>query len=146
MIKKSLHRISVDPVFRLFSSEMVQDAVTKAGGSKARGIDGISYPQLKHLGPRALVALTALFNWSVEDNSIPKRWKVASIIPLLKPGQGSYNPLFLPTHISTLQYVQDNRALNPQQGLPLHLPIPRPTRFPVRSTPLPPCSAHYRKQ
>ena len=100
IIKRSLHRISVDPDFRPFSSEMVRDAVAKAGGSKARGIDGISYPQLKHLGPKALDALTALFNWSVKDNCIPTRWKVASVIPLLKPGKdpttpSSYRPISL---------------------------------------------------
>ena len=81
IIKRSLHQISVDPDFRPFSPEMVRDAIllSKPEDSiKGRGIDGVSYPQVKHLGPWALDALTALFNWSVSNS-------------ITEAGQGSYH-------------------------------------------------------
>lgn len=73
----------------------------------ARGIDGISYPHLKHLGPFALDALTALYNRSVSNNCIPTRWKVASVIPILKPGKdptspSSYRPISLLSNVSKI--------------------------------------------
>ena len=79
MIKRTLHRISKDPDFHPFSTELVGGAIAKAGGSKARGIDGVSYPHLKHLGPRALGALAALYKFttgpSVVIASLPGgRW------------------------------------------------------------------------
>ena len=100
IIKRSLHRISVDSEFCPFSPELVRGAIAKAGGSKARGVDGVSYPHLKHLGTKALDALMALYNWSVSGNCIPTRWKVASVIPILKPGKdptipSSYRPISL---------------------------------------------------
>ena len=134
IIKRSLHRISVDPDFRPFSPEMVRDdAIAKAGGSKAKSIDGISYHQLKHLDPRALDALTALFNWSVKENCIPTRWKVASVIPLLKPGKNlttpsSYRPISL---LSNACKVLERLVLNEVSP---H--IPHPARFP-------PAALHY---
>ena len=107
LIKRTLHRVSVDPDFRPFSPELVRGAIAKAGGSKARGIDGISYPHLKHLGPIALDALTAIYNWSVSGNCIPTRWKVASVIPILKPGKdptspSSYRPISLLSNVSKI--------------------------------------------
>ena len=65
---------------------------------------------------------------------------------IIEAGQGSYNPLFLPTHISPIQYEQDIGAVNPQRGSPLTSPYPPPNTVSVRSTPLPPCCAHYHKQ
>lgn len=88
---------NTDPVF---TPEMVTDAIQKSGNSKARGPDDISYNFLKHIGPIALKALTDIFNWSVRCNVIPAIWKLASILPILKPGKSpttasSYRPISL---------------------------------------------------
>ena len=61
--------------------QLVRGAIAKAGGSTATSIDGVSYPHLKHLGPRALDTLTVLYNRSASGNCIPARWKVASVSP-----------------------------------------------------------------
>ena len=78
----------------------VQKAIKKSKNSKALGPDEISPIMLKHLGPHGLKHLTNLFNYVVNTATIPALWKVARIIPLLKPGKpadkgSSFRPISL---------------------------------------------------
>ena len=55
---------------------------------------------LKHLGQHGIKHLTNLFNNVVNTATIPALWKIARIIPLLKPGKpadkgSSYRPISL---------------------------------------------------
>ena len=55
---------------------------------------------LKHLGTHALTYLADLFTLSIRSLNFPSIWKVARIIPLLKPGKSpddatSYRPISL---------------------------------------------------
>jgi hypothetical protein len=83
-----------------FCSAEVSKAIKRAKNSKASGPDGITVLHLKHLGPRGLDYLTAIFNASIRHCSIPAIWKSSTIVPLLKPGKDakastSYRPISL---------------------------------------------------
>ena len=75
-------------------------AIKSCRNSKAFGPDKLSIFHLKHLGPRAIEYITALFNLSATTCRIPAIWKSSLIIPIPKPGkdtsQGtSYRPISL---------------------------------------------------
>ena len=63
--------------------------------SKAYGTANPIIFHLKHLGPRAIEYITALFNLSVKTCQIPSIWKLSLIIPIPKSGthttQGTSN-------------------------------------------------------
>ena len=85
---------------QLFTSDLVMKAIKSCRNSKAFGPDKLSIFHLKHLGPRAIEYITALFNLSVTTCQIPAIWKSSLIIPIPKPGkdtsQGtSYRPISL---------------------------------------------------
>ena len=83
-----------------FTSDLVMKAIKSCRNSKAFGPDKLSIFHLKHLGPRAIEYITALFNLSVTTCQIPAIWKSSLIIPIPKPSkdtsQGtSYRPISL---------------------------------------------------
>ena len=83
-----------------FTSDLVMKAIKSCRNSKAFGPDKLSIFHLKHLGPRAIEYITALFNLTVTTCQIPAIWKSSLIIPIPKPGkdtsQGtSYRPISL---------------------------------------------------
>ena len=82
------------------STSQVSKAIKKSKNSKALGPDEISPIMLKHLGPHGIKHLTNLFNNVVNTATIPYLWKIARIIPLLKPGKpadkgSSFRPISL---------------------------------------------------
>ena len=85
---------------RTFTTDLVMKAIKSGRNSKAFGPDKLSIFHLKHLGPRAIEYITALFNLSATTCRIPAIWKSSLIIPIPKPGkdtsQGtSYRPISL---------------------------------------------------
>ena len=83
---------------RTFTAYLVMKAIKSCRNSKAFGPDKLSIFRLKHLGPRAIVYITTLFNLSATTCRIPAIWKSSLIIPIPKPGkdtsQGtSYRPI-----------------------------------------------------
>ena len=81
-----------------FTDAAVQKAIHLSKNSTAPSADGLTIHQLKHLGPRGIQYLTALFNLSHQHANLPAIWKHAIILPILKPGkpkdQGtSYRPI-----------------------------------------------------
>ena len=85
---------------RTFTTDLVMKAIKSCRNSKAFGPDKLSIFHLKHLGPRAIEYITALFNLSATTCRIPAIWKSSLIIPIPKTGkdtpQGtSYRPISL---------------------------------------------------
>ena len=75
-------------------------AIKSCRNSKAFGPDKLRVFHLKHLGPRAIEYITALFNLSATTCGIPAIWKSSLIIPIPKPGEDtsqgtSYQPISL---------------------------------------------------
>ena len=107
-----------------FTSEDVKNTIKSLNKSKAVGPDGVSNLHLKHLGPLAIDKLTSIYNRSVLTNDIPSNWKIANIIPILKPGKsssdpGSYRPISL---LSTLIKTLEKLILKIiQPHLPVHV-------------------------
>ena len=85
---------------RTFTTDLVMKAIKSCRNIKAFGPDKLSIFHLKHLGPRAIEYITALFNLSATTCRIPAIWKSSLIIPIPNPGkdtsQGtSYRPISL---------------------------------------------------
>ena len=74
-----------------FTSDLVRRAIKSCRNSKAFGPDKLSISHLKHLGPRAIEYITALFNLSVTVCQIPVIWKSSLIIPI--PNTGKDTPI-----------------------------------------------------
>ena len=62
-------------------------AIKSCRNSKAFRPDKLSIFNLKHLGPRAIEYINALFNLSVTTCQITAIWKYSLIIPIPKPGK-----------------------------------------------------------
>lgn len=78
----------------------VEKAIKNTKASKAIGPDGISAVMIKHLGTKGIEYMTKIFNLSLKKLMIPNIWKIARVIPLLKPGKDphdskSYRPISL---------------------------------------------------
>ena len=101
VILKQLHKITLDShLHPPFTTNMTLEAIRRTKNTSSTGPDGISYLHLKHLGPHAIRALTDIFNLSITQNTIPNIWKLAKIIPILKPNKpptepASYRPISL---------------------------------------------------
>ncbi|XP_016326356.1 uncharacterized protein LOC107676347 [Sinocyclocheilus anshuiensis] len=96
------------------------------------------YELIKHLDDIVLGEILDLFNTVWEEGNLPKEWKHAVVIPILKPGKeasdpGSYRPIALTAvlffHGAALQDVQPNKARWKQSPSPstvqLNQGIPR---------------------
>ena len=60
--------------------------------NSAPGADTVSYEMLKQLPGRSKNELIKLINTSWERGEIPLEWKIATIIPILKPHKDKLNP------------------------------------------------------
>ena len=74
---------------------------------KAPGLDGISNYLLKYGGSMLARYLAILFRWSLSAGSLPRAWKVAIVVPILKDGKdpklaASYRPISLLSCIAKL--------------------------------------------
>ncbi|GFX73316.1 putative RNA-directed DNA polymerase from transposon BS [Trichonephila clavipes] len=67
-------------------------ALSSAHNTSA-GHERISYELLHHLNEDSLVSLPYLFNRIWREQVYPTRWQEAIVIPILKPGKYSKNPL-----------------------------------------------------
>lgn len=75
---------------------VLRDAPTRS----APGPDGTPYSALRHLGDNSKKRLLEIFNKSWISGCLPVGWKVAQVIPLLKPGKSpnsyaSFRPIAL---------------------------------------------------
>jgi hypothetical protein len=95
---RSKHKL--DASFSPFTCLATCNAINAAKNSSAVGPDGLMAIHLKHIGPRAIAYLTALFNLSVGRADLPHIWKAAIIVPIQKPSKPanlgpSYQPISL---------------------------------------------------
>ena len=66
-----------------FTADLVRRSIKSCRNTKAFGPDKLSIFHLKHLRPRAIAYITALFNLSVTTCQIPAIWKSSSLQPAL---------------------------------------------------------------
>ncbi|GFU80275.1 probable RNA-directed DNA polymerase from transposon BS [Trichonephila clavipes] len=74
---------------------------------KSPGPDGIHGFMIGHLGPHGIQKLLDIFNFSWKIGRLPRDWKRATIIPILKPGKNtstsaSYRPIGLTSFVCKL--------------------------------------------
>lgn len=76
------------------------DVALRSAKLGAMGPDNVPYHFLLHLSPSFKALLLHIFNVCFHSAKIPKRWKNATLLPLLKPGKppdlpASYRPIAL---------------------------------------------------
>lgn len=60
--------------------------------NKAPGVDDLKIEQIKEFGPKTLNWILQLMNNCVRDMNIPKMWRKAKVVALLKPGKDPQDP------------------------------------------------------
>ena len=116
-IDKQVHKLP-KTTFMLTTSE-ISAAIRNSKNNNSTGPEGISIRHLKHIGPLGLTYLTNTFNLALNTNTIPHMWKLANIIPILKPDIDhntgtSFRPISLLSVISKtlekalLPYITNN--------------------------------------
>ena len=83
-----------------FDMDDLNKALKHVKTGKACGLDGISPEMILHFGPKTREWLRALYNNCAETKNLPKIWRKARVVALLKPGKdpklpGSYRPISL---------------------------------------------------
>ena len=77
---------------RLLTMEELSKGISSLKPGKAIGLDKISTEQLMNFGPAAKKWLLELFNYCLSTHKLPKIWKKAHVMALLKPGKGPSIP------------------------------------------------------
>ncbi|XP_043212000.1 uncharacterized protein LOC122376264 [Amphibalanus amphitrite] len=90
-----------------FTEEELTRQISQAQLQKSPGPDDLCNEHVKHLGPRARLALLSLINASWQTGVVPREWRRAVIVPIPKSGKdprkiGSYRPIALTSHIAKL--------------------------------------------
>ena len=105
------HTKALTPTPIQITSMQVSEAINASSNNNSTGPDHINIRHLKHLGPLAIKYLTDLLNLALNLNIIPQIWKLAKIIPVLKPNKDpcigtSYRPISLLSPIAkTLEKI-----------------------------------------
>ena len=82
------------------TSSQVQEAIKQNKYNNSQGPNELNIRHLKHIGPLGLAFLTSIFETALHKNIIPHTWKLANIVPILKPNKDtdkgtSYRPVSL---------------------------------------------------
>lgn len=93
------HELMSDDFNVFFSLDELKRAIA-AGRKTAPGMDNLHYELLKHVSDALLDELLSLMNDIWRQGRLPKSWKHAVVIPVLKPGKdpsspSSYRPIAL---------------------------------------------------
>jgi hypothetical protein len=88
-----------------FTLDEVNKALSKTKLNKAAGFDGI-YPEfIKHAGPRVREWLARFYSDILDTTNIPKQFKRAKVIALLKPGKsGTEAADYCPISLLSIPY------------------------------------------
>jgi len=86
--------------FADFTISELEDAIKLLKPGKAAGLDGITTEVIRNFGPKAKAWLLQMFNTCATTLSIPKVWRKAKVVALLKPNKDpsnakSYRPVSL---------------------------------------------------
>ena len=97
----------------LTSPQKIKNIIKSLPNNKAPGIDSIPNIVLKNIPKKALSQITYIINSIIKLQYFPKSWKIAIIIPLLKPNKVphlpvSYRPISL---LNTLSKVAEKIIL-----------------------------------
>ena len=90
-----------------FTLDELETAINRLKKGKAPGADEVSNEMITNLGNVAKANLLSLINECWQKKELPKEWKRATIIPILKPGKpadqiSSYRPISLTSHTGKL--------------------------------------------
>ena len=90
-----------------FTLKELQTAINSLKNGKAAGLDDIRTEQIKHFGQVAQLWLLTLYDNCVLQSQLPKIWRKARVIAILKPGKDpqvakSYRPISLLCHLYKL--------------------------------------------
>lgn len=77
---------------RHFSEEELYEAISEVECGKAPGTDNIFPNFLVKLGPKAVIWLTKLFSNIHQSGNLPRAWKMAKVIAVLKANKSPENP------------------------------------------------------
>lgn len=95
---ESIHQL--DPPIKKFSKKEVCTGIKNLANHKAPGYDLISATVLKQMPQESVDLLTYIYNAIIQRTYIPRQWKVAQILMIVKPGKPahevtSYRPISL---------------------------------------------------
>ena len=88
---------------RAFTADELDVGITALKKGKAPGLDDIQTELIKQLGPKARDWLLRFFNSCTASKKIPKLWRQAKVVAILKPGKDpseakSFRPISLLCH------------------------------------------------
>ena len=86
--EKTANRTVVKPMQRPIRLGELQRALKKLRPKTSPGPDGITNEMLIHLGSAAVCKLLQIYNHSWEQGVLPKIWRKANMIPILKKREG----------------------------------------------------------
>ncbi|GFN90799.1 reverse transcriptase-like protein [Plakobranchus ocellatus] len=117
-LKKALERrmIVSNRTFKIeFTAIELDTTLQKGKPGKAPGLDGVTQEMLSHLGPRAKDTLLNLFNRTWKSEELPRAWRTAVLVPILKKGKcatatESYLPIsFISVISKTMEHMVNAR-------------------------------------
>ena len=93
-LKESKHH------FDAFSTQDMEEGLALLKIGKAAGLDNITTEMIQHFGAKTRTWVLAMINKCAETHTIPRAWRRAKVVALLKPGKNpndkkSYRPISL---------------------------------------------------
>ena len=97
--------------YHQISETEISHSIDTCSKTSVPGVDQITTSMLKHLHHNSITHLTSIFNRIFRTGSFPLAWKIALVIPILKPLKylslpSSYRPISL---LNTLSKILENR-------------------------------------
>ena len=116
-VEEMLATPPLDPIIPV-EPEEITTYISKLKIKKAPGRDGITNKMIKNLPPNAIITISKILTAMLNTHTFPSIWKSAVIIPILKPGKESSNPVsyrpisLLPILGKIAEVVIKNRLLS----------------------------------
>ena len=115
-IKLNFKSANTEEYNNLFNLDELLDAIKQSHDS-ATGPDEVHYQMLKHLPESSLQALLGIFNHIWTTGDFPEDWRLATVIPIPKPGKDpaeptNYRPIALTSCLcKTLERMINKRLI-----------------------------------
>ena len=115
-IKLNFKSTNTEEYNNLFNFDELLEAINQSNDS-ATGPDEIHYQMLKHLPESSLQALLSIFNKIWTSGDFPEDWRLATVIPIPKPGKDpaeptNYRPIALTSCLcKTLERMINKRLI-----------------------------------